>query len=139
MLTQYNTLHGTDYDRLEALEGKEDRDADVVAFSAGGFPEVRFQVTKADQLSWASLARSASYQASVTQDDLLQVIWNAIDNKRNRLDPEIVLVLDGWGVIKLPGTIDLFVQRYAEKLKTVGFRETWWSDHTVGGVVRRLA
>jgi hypothetical protein len=50
----------------------------------------------------------------------------------------VVLVLDGSGVTTSPGTLDRFVSEYDEQLRTVNFKEIWWSDWRDFGLRRKL-
>jgi hypothetical protein len=144
MLTAYNREHGTDY-RVKALtedeaELNDSRGIDVVAISqSGASPELCFQVTKADSTPWRALARSASHSEYLSETALMNRFWNAILEKQKQSDPNIILVLDGWGLTPPVGTVDRFAEEFGDRLKTIRFREVWWADRSSGGVVRRLA
>lgn len=139
LIPTYNHLHGSLYQMLAA--GKDDQGEDVIAESSkDGESSIRFQVTFADSdgALRASISKGKPYSAEESEKELLARTATALQKKSLSPDYDVVLVLDGAGIVTPPGSVERFVKDYRELLKVAPFREVWWVDHAPGGVIRRL-
>lgn len=144
MLPAYNKEHETEY-KVKALTEEEEewndsRGINLVAKSpSDASPELYFQVTKADPTPWYALAQlGATHSEHLSEAALMDRIWEAILRKQKQPDPNVVLVIDAWGLTSPVGMVDRFAQEFGDRLKTIKFREVWLADCSSGGVARRL-
>jgi hypothetical protein len=86
------------------------------------------QVTRPETDFWKTLDHAGhAVTSSADPAALAAALWDAIERKRSRAHPQIVLALN---VIRTPGyvlrdVVAAFRARYAERAAAVGFREAW--------------
>lgn len=138
VLSRFNRLHGTSYESVRS--GPDAEGVDVIADSrVANEPPINFQLTFADTDGKlrASLSKGQPYATDLPEEELIARFEAAVAKKSSNANPQWVLVLDGYGVVTPPGTVERFA-RDSSALPQSGFREVWWADASPGGVVRRL-
>lgn len=101
---------------------------------------LRIQVTRANAVAWAPLRRDPSmFERRETVDSMVESIYAAIERKRTRADPTIVLVLAAYDspAHALRSVAQAFLVRHGQWARTAGFKEVWIAG-PVAELVHRL-
>jgi hypothetical protein len=141
ILGEYNRAHGSNFNTVESEESQA-HVADVwIRGSASNQASVPCQVTRVDRrdTTGRALADCAIFNERTDEARLIELMWKAIERKRNNLGgvQGVVLVLDAW-VLDSSGLLDRFKAEYAEALASSPFAEIWYSGRGVGAMIKRL-
>ncbi len=101
---------GGRWERLDVVpkDSRKERSVDAVAIGADG-EALPMQVTLAEQAIWEELHRYGVAQKTMSVDDAVEAMWQAIQAKEFTADPEVILVLDAANVA--PFAFDVVVDR----------------------------
>ncbi len=112
--------------------------ADAWAVSADG-RRVALQVTRPDARVWGDIARGAAHHEALTEAALFDELADNVASTKTwgGSAGDIVLVLDGWGVLA-PGAARRLAARHYARFAALGFLAVWYSNRGPGPESIRL-